>query len=263
MVEIDKRLSRSGDRRRAPASMLFGVAMAVALTGLSGCYATMPTAGASASYARYTPAEAALRRQAQPFSKTSMQGCVAGAAAGALLGLLVDSMQNDGRRNSRRDKVLIGAAGGCAAGMAANVYVQNQRNRYYSNEARLNAMIADVRADNERIAGLIATTRQVIADDQRRIAEVKRQYRDKQISLAAARAELARVQENRRLLGNTIAGVKERQENWSEVAAIERRAGANTTQLDAEIRQLKNKVSVLEAEAALIDREIAATPAAA
>lgn len=262
-MDTDRRLDSLTDQRPTAVMALFGLFIAVSLTGLSGCYATVPTTGASASYASYSPAEEALRKQAQPFSQTSMQGCVAGAAAGALLGLLVDSMQNSDSKHSRRNSVLIGAAGGCAAGMAANVYVQNKRNQYQSNEVRINAMIADVRADNECIAGLISTTRKVIADDKRRIAEVNRQYRDKQISAAQARAELARVKENRRLLGNTIGGVKEREENWSEVARIERSSGANTRQLDAEIGQLKNKVAVLEAEAALIDREIAATPAAA
>lgn len=258
MLDCDQRLDKLCLRR-----LLVGLCMAASLTALGGCVATTPTAGARASYASYSPAEAALRKQAQPFSRTSMQGCVAGAAAGALLGLLVDSMQNDRRHNSRRNKMLIGAAGGCAAGMAANVYVQNRRNQYQRNEVRINAMIADVRADNERIAGLISTTRRVIADDQRRIAEVTRLYRDKQISVAQARAELARVKENRRLLGNTISGVKEREQDWREVAAIERRSGVNTARLDAEINQLKGKVAALEAEAALIDREIAATPAAA
>lgn len=245
------------------AVMLTGVGLTG--IGLSGCVSTMPNTGASGtSYGGgYTSAEQDLRQQSQLFSRTSMQGCVAGAAAGALLGLLVDSMQQDDRKNSRRNKVLIGAAGGCAAGMAANVYVQNKRNQYYSSEARINAMIAEVRADNQRLSNLVATTRDVIADDRRRIAEVDRQYRDKQISAAEARAQLARVKENRRLLDNTIGGAREKEANWREIAAIEKRDGAQTARLTTEINQYKKQLATLEAEAALIDREIAASPAAA
>lgn len=244
-------------------AMLRAAAAGAALAGLSGCVATMPSTGVGASPASYTTAEKEMRNQAQPFSKTSLQACAAGAAAGAVLGLLVDSLQNDDRKNSRRDKVLIGAAGGCVAGMATNVYVQNKRNQYQDNEARINAMIADVREDNERLSDLVATTRDVIADDKRRIAEVNRQVRNKEISAAQARAELSRVKENRRLLGNTIDGVKQRQADWTEISKIEKQAGANTAGLDAEIARLEKKRVALEAEAALIDREIAATPAAA
>lgn len=247
--------------------MLSTMALAASLAGLSGCVATMPGgepgSGVRATPASYTPAEQRLRNQAQPFSKTSLQACAAGAAAGALLGLLVDGLQGDDRKNSRRDKVLIGVAGGCVAGMATNVYVQNKRNQYQDNETRINAMIADVREDNERLSDLVSTTREVIADDKRRIAEVNRQIRNKEISSAQARAELASVRENRRLLGKTIEGVKQRKSDWSDISEIERQSGADTARLDKEIGQLEKKVAALQAEAALIDREIAATPAAA
>ncbi len=256
-------------RRYSTVTTLSYLVVAASLTGLSGCMATMPSSSsggagyAGYSPASYTPAEQDLRQQSQLFSKTSMQGCVAGAAAGALLGLLVDSMQNDGRNNSRRDKMLIGAAGGCAAGMAANAYVQNKRGQYHNNETRINAMIVEVRNDNQRLSNLVATTRKVIADDKRRIAEVNRQYRDKQISANEARAQLARVNENRRLLDNTIDGARVKEANWREIAAIEKRDGVQTARLDTEINQYKKQVAALEAERALMDREIAASPAAA
>ena len=247
--------------------MLATMALATSLAGLSGCVATMPDgepgSGVRATPASYTPAEQRLRNQAQPFSKTSLQACVAGAAAGALLGVLVDSLRDDNRTNSRRNKVLIGAAGGCVAGMATNVYVQKKRNQFQDNETRINAVIADVREDNERISDLVSTTREVIANDKRRIAEVNRQIRNKEISSAQARAELAGVRENRRLIGNTIEGVKQRKSNWSDISKLERQSGANTARLDQEINQLQKKVAALEAEAALLDREIAATPVAA
>ncbi len=240
--------------------MVFGSALALALAAsLSGCSSAMPTAGPStatgASNAGYTPAERKLRQESTLFSKSSAQGCLAGAAAGALIGLLAD------RHGSRG--AVVGALGGCVAGVGVNAYVQSKRGTYRDNEARMNAMIADVRADNQKLSQLIATTKTVIADDQRKIAQVQAAYRDKQISVSQAQTELTRVKENRRLLGNTIADVKKKEDEWVQIAKLEKQSGANTARLDAEIGALKDKVTTLQAEAALIDREIAATPAAA
>lgn len=237
-------------------------AMAVALVAtLSGCVTTMPTGGSGggvrATSASYTPAERQLRQESTLFSKSAAQGCLAGAVAGALLGVLIANDRNRGRGAA------IGAVGGCAVGVGVNAYVQNKRSQYQNNEARMNAMIADVRADNQKISRLIATTQTVIADDKRKIAQVKANYRDKQLSAAQARAELARVKENRILLGNTITDVKKKKADWVQISSLERRSGTNTARLDSEIGVLKKQVATLEAEAALMDREIAATPAAA
>jgi hypothetical protein len=236
------------------------VAVLVFIAGASGCATTAPMGGPSGSgisttKAGYTPAEQDLRRESTLFSKSSAQGCLAGAAAGALIGIL--SSRNDTRG------AIIGALGGCAVGVGANAYVQNKRGQYQSSEARINAMIADVRADNAKLSRLVATTQTVIADDKRKIAQVKAGLRDKQLSVAQANAQLARVKENRRLLANTIADVQRKEDDWVQISQFERQSGANTAQLDSEIGVLKNKVATLKAEAALIDREIAATPAAA
>ncbi|WP_295886449.1 YMGG-like glycine zipper-containing protein [uncultured Thiohalocapsa sp.] len=240
----------------APAPAILPTSLLIAaLGGLSGCVSTLPSGTPEATPASYTPAERKLRSESEQFAKTSMQGCLAGAAAGALIGALAGG---DSGRNA-----LIGAAGGCAAGFAVNAYVQNKRSEYSDTEARINAMIADVRADNDNISGLINITRDVIAEDKERIAAVNAKIRSNEISAAQARTELARVRENRRVLGETIGGIKDKQAGYAEAAKVERGAGADTTKLDAEIRELKGKVATLEAEAELIDQEIAASPVAA
>jgi hypothetical protein len=236
--------------------------MAVTLVAtLGGCVATVPTGGSGggvgATKASYTPAEQKLRQESKLFSKSAAQGCVAGAIGGALIGALIADKKNRGRG------VAIGAAAGCAVGVGANAYVQANRQKYRTEEARINATIEAVRADNQRLSRLIATTQTVIADDKRKIAQVKAASRDKQMSAAQARAELARVKENRRILDNTITDVKNKENEWVRISKLERQSGANTARLDSEIRVLKGKVAALEAEAALMDREIAATPAAA
>jgi hypothetical protein len=261
---VDRKEALMGFKTAAGASRCITCsALFIAIVGgLSGCVATTPIqlgayggANSGMTNASYTPAEQKLRQDSQLFGKTSMQGCLAGAAAGALIGMLASRDRGRG--------AAIGALGGCAAGFAVNAYVQQKRGQYQNNEARINAMIADVRSDNQKLAAMVSTTRAVIAEDKRRIASVNTRYLNEQISADQARAELARVKENRALLDNSIKNVKKREQDWTEIAALERKTGADTSGLDAEIRQLRKKADTLQAEAALIDREIAASPVAA
>jgi len=233
------------------------LAASSALTlALVGCVATTPMpSGVTTTKASYSPAEQRLRSEWKLFSKSNAQGCLAGAAAGALIGILAS-------RNRSRG-ALIGATAGCVAGVGANAYVQSKRNQYQDNEARINAMIADVRADNAKYERYIDTSREVIAADRRKIERIKAAARGKEMSAAEMRAELARVEQNQNVNRKAVAKMKQEQDNWEEIARLEKAAGADTRKLEAEIGELEDKVATLEAEVELIDREIAATPAAA
>jgi hypothetical protein len=230
------------------------LALAVALVQ-TGCM-TVPTAPSGRTQTSYlTPAEQRLRQQsAQMDAKSSLQGCLAGAVAGALIGMLP--------KGDRRDNVLIGAAAGCAVGLAANAYVQSKRQQYYNDEQRIAAMTADVRADNERVAALIDTSREVIAADRHRLEQVDNAYRRRVISADQARRELASVRANRDQLQSTVNSLKTKQGDWVEIATLEHQAGANTAPLDREIRALEQRISGLEQEVALMDRQINASPVA-
>jgi hypothetical protein len=211
--------------------------------------------GKTAATGPLTPAEQRMREQsAQLDAKTSLQGCAAGAVAGALLGML-----SDGKRSNN---MLIGAAAGCAVGLAANAYVQSKRQQYQNDEVRIAAMTADVRADNQRIAGLIATSEEVIAADRKRLAEVNTAYRSKAISAEQARRELAGVKANRDQLQNTVKSLRDKENDWVEISSLERQSGTNTAQLDQEIGSLKKRISGLEQEVALMDKQINASPVA-
>lgn len=233
---------------------------------VSGCN-TMPTTGGAAantssssasrlaSTRELTADEKKLRAQSAGFKGQSyVQGCVAGAAAGALVGMLV--------RGDRSQNVLIGAAAGCGAGLAANAYIQSKRQQFSDNEDRINAMIADVRADNEKLASLIDTTKSVIAADRSRIAEVDAAYRSKSISLQQAKTQLASVRANRDHLQGTVKNLEEKTKNWETISASEREIGTDTSGLDMEISQMESKVNSMKSEVALLDSQINASPIA-
>jgi hypothetical protein len=221
----------------------------------TGCVTTPTSSGGYGATAPLTPAEQRMRQQSSGLdAKTSLQGCAAGAVAGALLGML-----SDGKRS---DNMMIGAAAGCAVGLAANAYVQSKRQQYQNDEQRIAAMTADVRAENARISSLIATSEEVIAADRKRLAQVNAAYRNKVISSEQARRDLAGVKANRDQMQSTVNSLKTKQQDWVEISNLERQSGTNTAQLDQEIGVLKKRISGLEQEVALMDRQINASPVA-
>lgn len=217
------------------------------------------TSGGYAQARALTPAEQRLRQESAPLdAKTSIQGCLAGAAAGALLGMLA------GRDRDNRSKgVMIGAAVGCGVGVGVNAYVQSKRRQYQNEEQRMESMIADVRADNRRLAGLISTSKDVMAADRRKIAEIDKAYARKSISANEARQQLTSVKANRDHLRKTLGSLKKKEGDWAQISNLERGAGSDTTELDTEIEKLKTQVSTLEKEVTLMDKRINASPVAA
>jgi len=231
----------------------------------SGCASNVSRGGSASSggYGGYggqatsmTQQERSLRQQsAQLDATSSIQGCVAGAALGALVGMLA------GGRN-RSQNVAVGAAIGCGVGVGANAYVQSKRSSYQSEEERMGAIIADVRADNRKLSSLITTTKSVTNADRRKLQEVDKAYRKKAVSRDQARRELASVKANRDQIQRTVNALKKKENDWIEVAELERRSGSNTAKLDREIAKLKSQVSSLEREVALMDQQIRVSPAA-
>jgi len=206
-----------------------------------------------------TPAERRMRQESGVFSTSNVQGCLTGAIGGALLAALLTNRGKD----RRGQNMAIGAAVGCGIGVGVNSYVQTQRTHYRDREARMRVMIADARRDNEKLARLIGTSKEVLAEDRRRIAAIDSAYRAKGISTAEARAQMSRIRANRDHLKNTLASVQRKHEDWVQVSRMERRVGADTAVLDAEIRRLQVQVSSLEDEIELMDQQIRVSPVAA
>lgn len=200
-----------------------------------------------------------MRQESGIFSKSNVQGCMTGAIGGALLAAL---LTNRGRDRRGRN-IAIGAAVGCGIGVGVNSYVQTQRTHYRNHEARMRVMIADARRDNEKLARLIRTSKEVMAEDRRKIAAIDSAYRAKGVSTAEARAQMSRVKANRDHLKKTLSSLKRKQEDWVRISHMERQVGANTAGLDAEIRRLQVQVSSLEDEIELMDLQISVSPVAA
>ncbi len=204
-----------------------------------------------------TPAERQLRAQSKSYAYTAGQACVTVGAVAAVAAYLL----SDPRRRGRN--AAIAGAVGCGAGMGVNQYVQTRRTQYANDEQRLQVMIMDVRQDNERLERLVGTTKQVVAADRRRIAGIDAAYRSKEISIARARSEMNSVLDNRDHLRQTLGALGRKESEWKQVSMYERRAGNDTRALDAEINELRRKISTIEEELAVMDQEISVSPVAA
>lgn len=216
----------------------------VLVASTSACQTTgggASTSAATVSEATYTADEQRLREQGTDITGTVVEGAVIGAVLGGVIGLLA---------GGNKRSAAIGAGAGSLAGAAAGYYVGKRQAYYASEEARLDAMIADVRADNERIEAYLATAREVIAADKARIAEIERQYAAKQITLAEGRDRLERVAQNRDVMQETVAALRKKRDQYRDAAEQTRRdsPGTDTSEMDRQIALLEQNVNQLEGE---------------
>ncbi|MBN2752768.1 MAG: hypothetical protein JXQ84_08675 [Rhodospirillaceae bacterium] len=212
------------------------IALLVAATTMLGACATTNDANLS-------PAEKKLREQASTFNQTIGEGAMVGCVAGALLGLLVSN-------NHKGQGAAMGCAAGAAVGGAAGYAVASQQESYANEEERLDAMITDVKTDNQRLAGLIETSRTVIASDKAEIANLDKKIAAGKISADQAKQEIAKVDSNIKYLQQTVANLKKRQEDYQVARdkAAETAKKQQTAAMDTEITTLKKQIAMLEGD---------------
>lgn len=207
---------------------------------VSGCQTTGYGVGSSVPM---TPEEKRLRQQSEDFNRTIVEGAVIGGILGAVVGAMT------GRSSEERAKrALIGGGIGAAMGAAGGYYVAKQKDHYASEQARLDSMIADVRADNTRTQAYVSTARKVIEENKRQLAAISEKLKARKITLAEANFRYARIEDNHKVIATTIEGLKRRHMEYLNAAQKTRRTQPhlNTAKLDGEILQLENQISALE-----------------
>ncbi len=147
-----------------------------------------------------SPSEQALREQAEKFDKTVWQGLLIGAIAGTAIGAVVG-----GDAESAVGGAIVGASVGALAGM----YVANKQKLYASKEDQLNSMIGDVKTSNQNTEALIRDIRAVIAEDQRRLADIQARYHRGKATEAEVTQERARIWGNRKVAEKATLGAKD------------------------------------------------------
>lgn len=180
---------------------------------------------------------------AEFFSKSGYQAC----AVGAGIGILGCALSNSG------NKAVCAIAAGitaCGVAMGANYYLDQRRSEYSDTTTRLAKMNSDVEQDTQNVITRTATAKQVIQDDQARIAQIKRDIANKKVDKTKAQAQIAEIDSNiarlRKDLGNMRAKVTE----YTKVADAERAqtASPEIKQVDMSILKMNEKVAALQKE---------------
>lgn len=245
-------------RAQSPVLLRTAAVLIAAAFGLSACAPNVRDTGPYNSRSQsLTPAERHLRSESKSYAQTASQACLTVGTVAAVAAYLLSD-----RRHRGRNAAIAGAAG-CGVGMGVNHYVQTRRAQYANSEQRLHVMIMDVREDNARLERLVGTTKQVVADDRKRIARIDAAYQSKEMSTAQARSEMRAVVDNRNHLRQTLGALRQKESDWKKVSLYERQAGSDTRELDAEILELRRKIQTIEEELAVMDQEISVSPVAA
>ncbi len=195
-----------------------------------------------------SPDEQRMRQQADVFNKTVIEGAVIGGLVAA--GIAILATEDAG------EAVKWGAAG-AAVGAGAGAYIASKQQKYANEEQRLDSMIADVRADNRRVAQLNDSAKRVIASDLSKIRRIDSQLASGKINLVQARRDMQSVDDNQRYLKSTLANLKSRRNEWEKVATRIRSDGnrQEAAQMDKEIDKLELQIASLETELdTLVDR---------
>lgn len=196
-----------------------------------------------------TPAEQRMREQADTYNQTIFEGAAAGCAAGILAGILIGAA-GGGKKNTMLADGAIGCVAGAAIGGGVGAYVADKQEKYATKEEQLDAMIADVKGENQRLAGLVTATQQVIVADKARLDQIDKDLAAGKITMAQAKEKIAAVDDNKAYLDNTIAELRKRQTNYADAASQTARGApkSKVRAMNEEINTLEKQIAQLEAE---------------
>lgn len=212
-----------------------------------GSSSQTPNASASASDASLTPAERRMREQSRAFEKTVWEGVLVGGGAGAVAGGIYGAMHG-GRAEDVLKGAAIGGAVGAAAGGLAGAYVAEKQKQYASKEDQLDAMIADVRKSNDATQALITSVRQVIAEDKRRLAAVRKQVSKGKATQTELAATRRRITDNQAVIAQASAGAKEKQSMFQGAERQYRQShpGTSTAGMQKELDAYNKNIKTLD-----------------
>ena len=188
------------------------LSLALALSAsvvLSGCQ-NMSLAGGGSSNA---DPRLNTGHQAEFFGESGVWACVSGGLIGAASGAIIGASTGDSK--SAAIGAGIGAVAGCGVGMGTNYYLEQQRTGYANKEARLNAEIQQVQSANQASRETITAARSVLAQDNKKLAELNRQIKNKTVQQAQAKQELAKVDANLKTLNERLEKLKTARDNFS------------------------------------------------
>lgn len=197
-----------------------------------------------------SPAEQEMRAQAEHvevgFGESfeskearAAMGAIAGAAIFGLLGALTGS-----------DELMkAGIVGGAALGAITTYYVAKKQEDYAEAESDLDMLIADAHAQRDDLDALIASTDRVIQQNRVEIALLRQRLADGQAAQDVVQQRVTRIEGNRQIVENSIAGAEDRIKHIASNIEIlgKQDPKANVAPLTAELTAYKSSKERLAA----------------
>lgn len=150
-----------------------------------------------------TPSSSAqrLEQQTNEFGKTVAKGAGVGALVGAVVGYAIGG---DAKSAGK------GAAAGAVVGTAGGIYIAGKQRKFANQAAALDALAADLRQGNEDLTAMVQTAEAMLAEDQQRVAQLRKQVATAAVDQANAEAVIAQLEADRQVLGKAIESAQSR-----------------------------------------------------
>jgi hypothetical protein len=178
-------------------------------------------------------------------ARTKAEGALAGSAGGAVLGALVGALAGMGSPDYITRGALIGAGAGGGAGYAYGASVAYKKKQFATQEAYLDACIAEARQKTQKSRSYNALARAVIARQQQQLAALHR-------TGALARPRDPNVDALRTKLDESLTNLSLADQAWeytlqAHQAVVQKtRASARTIELNSQLEALRQEKSIGE-----------------
>ncbi len=197
-----------------------------------------------------TPEQRRLRAQTADYNNTIVGGVAAGALLGTVVGALIGAAAGNRNTGAIVAGAAIGAAAGGALGGVAGQYVANKKRQYANENNRLDAMAADVRSENQRLEQLIATSRAVVAQDRADLERLRGEVVNRRVARSDLDRRVATAEQDAAQIQQAIGRLHERRNQYvaGRNDTLRENRGANSGAMDAEIHRLDGQIAQLEGQ---------------
>ncbi len=196
-----------------------------------------------------TPEETKLQQDSDEFNTTVTEGAVAGALTGALIGALTGDWKG----------AVIGLAAGAATGALAGSYIANKKQKYASEEERLDSMLVDVRTDNQKMASILTDLQAVVDQQTAKIASLHQEAQTSTDRASDLRAAVVMARQDSQRSKKLVDTMHKKRDDY-QVALADAKSATNqdkVAQLQQQVDEWNGKVQQAEAQVKSLDDAIA------
>jgi hypothetical protein len=237
--------------------------LAAAAVGPAGCASSRyggsgyRSGSQTADAGNLTPDEKLLREQSDSFVQENVFG---GAATGAIIGCVLGGALVavlGGSGSNVAAGCGIGAAGGAIAG-GVDGYLKAKEAQNQANQVLVTRSVTDdIRKENAKLESAVQTAQRVVANDQKKLEQIRADLAAKKTTLQQARAETAVIRDNSKEIEDILNAARKNRDDF--VDARNKLSGGDTAALDQEIAQLNGEIAQLETQLAAVNTSLKLT----